>query len=215
VTRNRRTDQGPGDIVEEGGDHEDQDEEHESAPPIVGENDRHPIGNAACLEMARQERKADEKQKQIGEQDPFMGEMDEETGETGTLVETVPKQLLDDEGAKTGERYRERVAVEDRDASERDAEQKKIEHDGRILSAELRCEGHPPIRPVNCTSGKWRQPKEGRPQAKAGLTASWLTGGAGKFVAGEGPGVQPRFANGTARLLWLDHKGGKLCLFGS
>src|SRR5262245_11167701 len=142
VTRNRRTDQSPGDIVEEGGGHEDQDEEHESAPPIVGENDRHPIGNAACLEMAGQERKAEEKPKQNGKQDPFMGEMGEKSGEPGALVEAVPKQLLDDDGAKTGEGDRERVAVEDGDASERDAEDKKIEHHGRIVSAKRSCDGH-------------------------------------------------------------------------
>ena len=136
------TDEGGGDIVEEGGDHEDQGKKHKSAPPIIRENGRHPIGNAACLEMAGKERKADEKQKQIGKQDPFMGEMGEEAGELGAFVETVRKQFLDDDGAETGEGYRERVAVKNGDARQRDAKQQKIGHHGRIVSAGGRCDGH-------------------------------------------------------------------------
>ena len=120
MARNRRADQRPGDIVKEGGDHEDHNEEHEGAPPIVRENGRHPIGNAARLEMAGKEGKADEEQKQIGKQDPFMGEMGKEAREPRTLVEAVPKQLLQDDGAEAGERGCERVAVKNRNASERE-----------------------------------------------------------------------------------------------
>ena len=50
--------------------------------------------------------------------------MGKEAGEPGALVEAVPDSF-DDDGAKTSEGYRERVAVEDRDASERDAEEEK------------------------------------------------------------------------------------------
>src|SRR5262245_9383682 len=145
--------------------------------------------------MAGKERKADEEKKQIGDQHPFMGKMGKEAGEPGALVEAVPNQLLHDDGAKTGERCRERMAMKNRNASERDAEQEKIERHGRIVSAERRCDGHAQALPLERTRSLHirEMPSAGNrddPGAKAGLSTSFRGPGStrwGKLGARESP----------------------------
>ncbi len=214
MPRNRRADQCRSDVVEERGDHEHKNEEHESTGPIVGERGRHPIGNATCLEMAGEEREADEQEKQVGDQDPFMRKMGKETGESGALFEAVPKQLLGNDGAKTGECDRERMAMKNRNAGERDAEQEKIGHHGRVVSAERRFDGHmeDPARwcdpliahPENAVSregGRARVPKRA-PLAYAPRPSGLAIGPPWENLSqGSDPSGQPLSANGTDRLL--------------
>ena len=78
-------------------------EKHETAGPIVRQSGRHPVGDAACLEMARKEGKTDQKQKQVRDENPFMLEMGKETRQARAFVEAGAQKLLEDDGAETGE----------------------------------------------------------------------------------------------------------------
>ena len=65
--------------------------------------------------MAGKEGEADQKQKQVRKQHPFICEMGKEAGEARAFSEAFAQELLDDDGAKTDEGGGERVAVKDRD----------------------------------------------------------------------------------------------------
>ena len=86
---------------EEMNEHEDQ--KHETAGPIVWQSGRHPVRDAACLEMACKESKADQKQKQIRDENPFMLEMGKEAWQACAFDEAGAQQLLEDDDAETGE----------------------------------------------------------------------------------------------------------------
>ena len=76
-TPSSHADQGPGDVVEECGKNEHKGQKDETTGPIVRQRGRHPVGNAARLEMACKQSEANQKQKQIRQENPFMGEMGE------------------------------------------------------------------------------------------------------------------------------------------
>ena len=72
VPRHGAADQRRGDVVEEARQHEHDDEQHEAALPVVGQEGRHLVGHAALLEMPRQQRKAHQQQEQVREDHPFV-----------------------------------------------------------------------------------------------------------------------------------------------
>jgi hypothetical protein len=149
MLRDRGADKRRGDVVEERRDHKHEDQEHETAGPVIRQRGRHPIGKAARLELAGKEGEADQKQKQVRKQHPFMREMGKEAGEARAFSEAFAQELLDDDGAKTDEGGGERVAVKDRDGRERGTEQQKIGDHGRIVSAGIGGNGHFKLLPVS------------------------------------------------------------------
>ena len=80
--------------------------------------------------MAGKESKADQKQKQIREENPFMREMREEAGEPCAFDEAGAQKLLEGDGAEAGEGGGERMTMKNCDASERGAEKQKIDQHG-------------------------------------------------------------------------------------
>jgi hypothetical protein len=80
--------------------------------------------------MACKESKADQKQKQIRQENPFMGEMREETWEPGAFVEARTRELLERDGAEADEGGGKRMAMKNSDASKCRAEKQKIDQNG-------------------------------------------------------------------------------------
>ena len=92
--------------------------------------------------MARQESKADQKQKQVRDKNPFMLEMDKETRQASAFVEASAQELLEDDGAETGEGGGERMTMKNCDAGKRGGEKQKIDQHGKIVGGEIRSEAN-------------------------------------------------------------------------
>ncbi len=148
MPRNGRADQRRGDIVEERGDGKHENEKHEASGPVVGQSGRHPIRHTARFEMAGKQRKANQKQKQIGDENPFIGEMGEQAGQPGSFDEAGPEQLLENDDAKPGERGGEGVPMKNGDGGKGRAKQQKIDKDGNIVRAKI----------GSCANGHARSP---------------------------------------------------------
>jgi hypothetical protein len=127
VARNGSADQGGRDVVEEARQHEDDDQENEPAGPVVRQERRHFVGDAAFLEVARQHRKAHQQQKQIGERHPFMVQMERETAETGAFLEAGDTELVGGDDRKARERDFERPVMKQRDPKQGQAEQDEVD----------------------------------------------------------------------------------------
>ena len=61
--------------------HEDDDQQHEAALPVVGQDGRHDVGHLAFLEMPRQQREAHQQQEQVGEHHPLVLHVADEAGQ--------------------------------------------------------------------------------------------------------------------------------------
>jgi hypothetical protein len=77
--RDCATDQRRGNVVEEGRQHEDHDQQYEGALPVIGQQRGQPCRNLACFEMLRKQREAQQQSEQIDEQHPFMRKMQNQT----------------------------------------------------------------------------------------------------------------------------------------
>ena len=73
--RHRPADQRGGDVVEEGREYEHDREQRKAAGPVVRQDSRQRVGQAALLEMRRKQRETDQQQEQVCEKHPFMGEL--------------------------------------------------------------------------------------------------------------------------------------------
>ena len=69
--------------------------------------------------MACEESKADQEQKQVRDENPFMLEMGKETWQASAFVEASAQELLEDDGAETGEGGGERMTMKNCDAGKR------------------------------------------------------------------------------------------------
>jgi hypothetical protein len=106
------------------------DGEHgKSARPTVWEKSGHRIGNAAVLEMPRQDRKAHQQQKEIGEDHPFVVQLQDEAGEDLALPEARKQELVKCNGHEPGHRHLKCLVVEHRYTEQRQAEQNEINRD--------------------------------------------------------------------------------------
>ena len=85
--RNRAADDRGGDIVEERRQHENHGEQHESALPVVGQEFRQHCRHMAFLEVPRQQRKADEQEEEVAQNDPLVRQVGGETIEPGSRAE--------------------------------------------------------------------------------------------------------------------------------
>ena len=81
MPRHRAADQRGGDVVEEARQHEHDDEQRKAALPVVGQEGRHLVRDAALLEMARQQREAHQQQEQVRQDHPFVLQVPAETRE--------------------------------------------------------------------------------------------------------------------------------------
>ena len=104
VARHRAADQRGRDVVEEARQHEHDGEQREPALPAVGQERRHLVGNAAVLEMPRQDRKAHQQQEQVREDHPFVLHVQAEAGQSGAELEAGEDQLVEDDRGEAGER---------------------------------------------------------------------------------------------------------------
>ena len=127
VPRHRAADQRGGDIVEEARQHEHDREQHEPALPSVRQERRHFVGDAAVLEMARQDREAHQQQEQVREDHRLVLHVQREAGEASAELEAGEDELVDDDGGEPGERHLQRLVVEDRDADQREREQDEVD----------------------------------------------------------------------------------------
>ena len=80
--------------------------------------------------MAGKDSKADQKQKQVRQEYPFMREMREEACQPCAFGEAVTQKLLERDGAEADEGGGERMTMKNRDAGERGGEQQKIDQHG-------------------------------------------------------------------------------------
>ena len=87
-----------------------------AALPVVRQERRHLVRHPAGLEMSRQQREAGEKQKQIGEDHPFVLQMQRQAGKTRAELEAGEGEFVARDDRKTRERNIQRVMVEQRDS---------------------------------------------------------------------------------------------------
>ena len=126
---NRAADQGRCDVVQKGGQHEDNQEQWETAGPTVWQDPWHSIWNAAAFEVPRQDRKAHEQEEQVGKGHPLVLHLHHETAEPLALSESGENQLVEGDYCEPGQCNLQRLAMEDRDAEQRQAEQYEIDRD--------------------------------------------------------------------------------------
>ena len=72
----------------------------------------------------------------MAERDPLMRHVVAEAGEARTVLESGEDEFVDDDGGKPGQRDRKRVAMEQRDAEQRQREQDEVDgyskHEDRL-----------------------------------------------------------------------------------
>src|SRR6185295_6482695 len=97
--------------------------------PSRRQESRQHDGDAALLEMPRQQRESDQQQQQVDQSDPLMMQMVDQAACAGDGREASEEQLVPDDHAEANKRYSERVMVEYGDPSQRGAKQHKIDWD--------------------------------------------------------------------------------------
>ncbi len=90
-------------------------------------------GNAAVLEMPRQQRKAHQQQEQVREHDGFVLQVQGEAGETAAILEAGEDQLVEDDHRKAGQRDLQRLVVKQGDADQRQREQDEVDRDAEYV----------------------------------------------------------------------------------
>src|SRR5690349_17560805 len=114
----------------------------------------------AFLEMTGEERKTGENAKEIGERDPFMGEVSKKTGNARTIRESGKQDFVNSDCSQPEERNRQRVVVENRNPEEGECEENEIEGDPKE-DERIRIGGD-----LSCKHGDEELPDEaGRPSA--------------------------------------------------
>ena len=91
--------------------HEDDDEQHEGALPVVGQIARHLLRDPAFLEVPRQQREAHQQQEQVGEDDPLVLHVQRKAAEPGTELESGEDDLVERDRGKPRERHLQRVVM--------------------------------------------------------------------------------------------------------
>ena len=129
LLRHRTADQCRRDVVEEARDHCDEDEQHEAALPVVGQEARHLVGDLAFLEVAREQGKAHEQEEQVGEDHGLVRHVLDEARQAGAVLEARKAQLVERDGGETGQGHLQRVVVEQGDAEQRQGEQDEVDGD--------------------------------------------------------------------------------------
>ena len=125
--RDRPTDQGRCDVVEERRQYKDHHQQHEAALPIIGQQLRQPRRQPARFEMFGQQREAEQEAEKICQQHPFVRQVLEKTGHARTLGERRKQELEDGNHGKSDDGDLERVMMKDRYTDQRQCEQNEID----------------------------------------------------------------------------------------
>ena len=91
----------------------------------------------AVLEMLRQQRETEQQAQQVGEDDPFVLQVLDETRDAGARLEPGECELVEGDGRQPDQRHPQRVMVEQRHAEQRQRKQDEIDRnpeDGRRLA---------------------------------------------------------------------------------
>ena len=139
LARHGAADQRGGDVVEKARQHENHHQQHEPALPVVRQERRQHVRDVALLEMARQQRKADQQQEQVGQDHPFvLHAAAPGRAKPGPVFESGEEQLVDGDGRKPGQRDLQRVVMKERDAQQRQPKQDEVDRDAKQIDG-LRC----------------------------------------------------------------------------
>jgi hypothetical protein len=79
--------------------------------------------------MPRQRRESDQQAEQVGDDDPLVLQMREQTGQSGSFAESGDEEPVRRDHEQAGKRDRERVPVQQRNAEQRRAEQQELDAD--------------------------------------------------------------------------------------
>src|SRR5688572_22802127 len=79
--------------------------------------------------MVGKERKAEQQPEQVGEDDPFVRHVKRESAQPGAGLEAGEGELVEHDRGEAGQRDGEDMAMEKRDAQQRQREQHKLERD--------------------------------------------------------------------------------------
>ena len=96
---------------------------------------RQHLGHLAALEVVREQREAEQQAEQVGEDHPLVRHVQRQAAKSRSGLEAGEAELVDDDHAKPDERHLQDVAMEQRDADQRQAEQDEINWDIQALSA--------------------------------------------------------------------------------
>ena len=88
---------------------------------------RQHLRHLAVLEVVREQREAEQQAEQVGEDHPLVRHVGRQAAEAGARLEAGEDELVEDDGREAGERDLQRVAVEERDAGERQTEQHEVD----------------------------------------------------------------------------------------
>jgi hypothetical protein len=87
--------------------------------------------------MAGEHSKTDQEQKQVRQEDPFVGVMRIEAFEARAYVEARTQKLLERDNAEADESGSKRMTMEDGDAGECGGEKQKVDQHREIVRAEM------------------------------------------------------------------------------
>jgi hypothetical protein len=87
--------------------------------------------------MAGEQSKTDQEQKQVRQEDPFVGVMRIEAFEARAFVEARTQKLLERDNAEADESGSKRMTMEDGDAGECGGEKQKVDQHREIARAEM------------------------------------------------------------------------------
>ena len=127
--RHRTADQRGRDVVEKRGQHEHHHQQNEGTLPLARQVLRQHGRHLAVLEMLRQQREADKKAQQVGEDDPLVREMADQSRDAVAGLESGERKLVDGDRRQPDQRHAQRVVVEQRDTEQRQREQDEVDRD--------------------------------------------------------------------------------------
>ncbi len=123
----RAADHRGSDVVQEARHHEHAGEQHEAALPVVRQQVRQRLGDAALLEVIGQQRKAHQQAEQVREGDPFVAEVRTETRQPGTGLEPGKQPLVCRDRRRADEGDLERVMMQRRHSQQHEREQHEVD----------------------------------------------------------------------------------------
>jgi hypothetical protein len=106
--------------------HPDDHQQHKRPEPAFGQQLRQHLRHAAVLEVACQQRKADQQAEQIDQQNPFVRHVRPEAGDAVTGLEAGDRDLVQHNHRQTAQRHLQHMVMEQRHAEQRRREQDEV-----------------------------------------------------------------------------------------
>ena len=101
--------------------------------PVVGQEARQDSGNARVLEVLGEQSEAEQQPQEVREDHPLVQEMQPESGKAFAGLEAGERELVQHDCREPDQRDGKNVAVEYRDAQQRQREQDEIEGNAKNL----------------------------------------------------------------------------------